>query len=41
MAVIKKVIVVAEAGRTPSKLLHGLMRLVPRNKIAALVLNKV
>lgn len=40
MAVIKKVIVVAEAGQTSSQRLRDFMRLVPRKKLAGLVLNK-
>src|SRR5262249_11958944 len=41
MAVLKKVIVVAEAGKTSSESLRGFVRLVPRDKIAAIVLNKI
>jgi polysaccharide biosynthesis transport protein len=41
MTVINEVIVVAEAQRTSSESLHGLLRLVPRDKIAAVVLNKI
>jgi hypothetical protein len=41
MAVIDEVIVVAEARRTSSESLGGLLRLIPGNKIAAVVLNKV
>ena len=41
MAVIDEVIVVAEARRTSSESLDGLLRLIPGNKIAAVVLNKV
>jgi Mrp family chromosome partitioning ATPase len=41
MSLIDKVIVVAEAGRTSSENLRATLRLVPREKIAALVLNKI
>jgi capsular polysaccharide biosynthesis protein len=40
MAVVKKVIVVAEAGQTTSQRLRDFMQLVPRKKVAGLVLNK-
>ncbi|HET9717856.1 MAG TPA: hypothetical protein VFP60_16895 [Pseudolabrys sp.] len=40
MAVIKKVIVVAEAGKTTSQRLRDFMQIVPRKKVAGLVLNK-
>jgi capsular polysaccharide biosynthesis protein len=41
MTVITEVIVVAEAGRTSSERLRDFVRLIPRNKLAAIVLNKV
>ena len=41
MATIDEVIVVVEAGGPSSERLSGFLRLVPKNKIAAVVLNKV
>jgi Mrp family chromosome partitioning ATPase len=40
MTAIQKVIVVAEAGQTSAESLHDFVRLVPRDKLAAIVLNK-
>jgi hypothetical protein len=40
MTAINEVIVVAEARRTSSKCLTGFLRLVPGNKVVAVVLNK-
>jgi len=41
ISVVSEVIVVVEAGRTTSQSLHGLLRALPRDKIAAVVLNKI
>lgn len=41
MAMVNKLIVVVEARRTPSENLEGLLRIVPREKIATVILNKV
>lgn len=41
MAVLNELIVVAEAGQTSSDALHGFVRLVPREKMAGIILNKV
>jgi Mrp family chromosome partitioning ATPase/capsular polysaccharide biosynthesis protein len=41
MAVINEVIVVVEAGRTTSESLRGLLQVLPRDKIAAVIVNKI
>ena len=41
MTVINDVIVVVEAGRTTSESLYGLLRMIPRAKLASVVLNKI
>ena len=41
MALMTEVVVVAEAHRTSSERLHDFVRLIPRDKISAVVLNKI
>jgi hypothetical protein len=41
MTAIDQAVVVAEAGRTSAESLDGFLRLIPGNKVTAVVLNRV